>query len=103
SAFFGLFLIERIAWLGLRSSERACRVGRLRWGDANFAATAELRSAWTGEAPVPTRSQTGGGARLSTITKNKSPEVMLNSFLSASSSRLDPCWPYSYNSLAGAL
>jgi hypothetical protein len=50
---------------------------------------AELRSAWTGEGarpytiftPVPTRSQ----------TNVESPEVMLNSFLSASSSRLDPC------------
>jgi hypothetical protein len=49
---------------------------------------AELRSAWTGEGarpytiftPVPTRSQ----------TNVESPEVMLNSFLSASSSRLDP-------------
>jgi hypothetical protein len=52
-AFSGRFLIERIAWLGLRSLGKAFSLGRLRWGDAEFAAIAELRSAWTGEGARP--------------------------------------------------
>jgi hypothetical protein len=51
---------------------------------ADFAVAAELCSAWTGEAPSAHKL---GNLR----TQIESPEVMLNSFLSASSSRLDPC------------
>jgi hypothetical protein len=76
-----------------RSHAHSFRIGRWRWGDADFAAAAELRSAWTGEGARPYTIFTDEGVRPYTIfTANvESPEVMLNSFLSASSSRLDPC------------
>src|SRR4029077_14697635 len=68
---------------------RRFRFGALRRvhrGGVDSQAAAELRSAWmTGEAPVPTQEFLLDHAKI------ESPEVMLNSFLSASSSRLDPC------------
>ena len=49
-------------------------------------------SAWTTEGGRPYTNLDGRGARRSKSSANvESPEVMLNSFLSASSSRLDPC------------
>jgi hypothetical protein len=41
-----------IAWA--EEFGKSLQVRRLRWSDADFAAAAELCSAWTGEAPVPT-------------------------------------------------
>jgi hypothetical protein len=65
------------------SGERRAESGERRAESGELVAGCRASLGWTGE-----------GTRLSTIcyfAKNKSPEVMLDSFVSASSSRLDPC------------